>query len=172
MNNSFSKDDSSGLLASYRGLSKDDLEIFIKQYSGDNGVIYRFIAELFDSPDDFLRFLDVLSSKTIKIPSLKQSLKIINDIKIWRYLRKREINYQTLRNCANSFSENSNLKITPKKCHQIFLKMESLYGDSDVVDKYQEYPTKSKTLETLKEVKDVEKPKDGPVITYNINDLK
>lgn len=151
MNDSNFKIENAGLLVSYRDLSKEDLDIFIQQFSSDKGIIYRFIADLLESPENFLRFIDVLSSKSIKIPSINQSLKIIEEIRIWRYLRNKEINYNVLKACSNAFKDNESvIKATPKRCYDIFIKMESLYGDASLVEKYQEYP-KSKGLKISEE---------------------
>ena len=135
-----------GLLVSYRDMSDEDLDIFIRQFSEDKGSVYRFIADLLDSPGDFLRFVDVLSSKSIKLPSISVSLRILEEIRIWRYLRNREINYNVLKACSNAFKDSESIvKATPKRCYDIFIKMETLYGDRDLVEKYKEYP-KSKGL--------------------------
>lgn len=140
MNDSNSKIENAGLLVSYRDMSEDDLNIFINQFSSDKGSVYRFVADLLGSPDNFLRFIDVLSSKSIKIPSITQSLKILEEIRIWRYLRGRDINYNVLKSCSNAFKGSESIKATPKRCYDIFIKMESLYGDASLVEKYQEYP--------------------------------
>lgn len=156
MNDSNFKIENAGLLVNYRDLTKEDLDVFIQQFSSDKGIIYRFIADLLESPYNFLQFIDVLSSKSIKVPSINQSLKILEEIRIWKYLRNKEITYNVLKACSNAFKDSESIiKATPKRCYDIFIKMESLYGDKSLVEKYQEYP-KSKGVKEVSDEDDTE----------------
>ena len=137
-----SRETNLGLLVEFKGLPEEDLDIFIRYYMYTNGISFRFVYELLGSVDKFLEFIDILASKTLKIPSANQTFATLTYIEIWRYLRKFDIDLPVLKACAKMFSS-ENMKLSPRKCHQIFLELESLYGDPDKVELYKEFPSKS-----------------------------
>ena len=98
--------ENSGIL-SLVSLSEEEKEVFLQYlYSSKDtpnfDILYNFLGE------DLLRFFDVFSGETVKVPRRDEVNKIIRYIKIYQYCKTRDFTEEAIESAAKIFGRRKN----------------------------------------------------------------
>ena len=130
------KVDKTGVLSSYLDVSDEKFDLFLKLLSESDDVSYTFLYELVGGKHYFLRFIDILAGRNIKIPNHVNLLTMLNKIDVWLYLRQGPVVVATLKEASTRY------RCSVKKALKVYCEMETKFGD----------PAKAKLAETVLEI--------------------
>lgn len=110
-----------GSLIRKQNMSKEDMDILLyKLFNYNNDML--IIRNLLGSDDKMIEFLDIMAGLTLKIPTSALILKTINEIEIWRTLKKKGYTQDNIKNLSNSY------KVSVSKVRLIFDEYETKFG--------------------------------------------
>lgn len=110
-----------GRLTVHKDLSPECYKVLIDVLAiQDVGVPFKFLADIVDDKYKMLELFDILSDSKLKFPNSSYVDKLINNIKIWWYLNKKEINEENLKSCSVKFGKK------PKQCEEIYERMNTI----------------------------------------------
>lgn len=64
---------------------------------------FEFLFRLFNNPHDFLKFVDLFSGTTIRVPTREEMFKLLNYIKIYNYCNARNRTEEAYQQAAKIF---------------------------------------------------------------------
>lgn len=110
-----------GSLIRKQNMDKEDMDILLyKLFNYNNDML--IIRNLLGSDDKMIEFLDIMAGLTLKIPTSALILKTINEIEIWRTLKKKGYTQDNIKNLSNSY------KVSISKIRLIFDEYETKFG--------------------------------------------
>lgn len=110
-----------GSLIRKQNMNKDDVDILLyKLFNYNNDML--IIRNLLGSDDKMIEFLDIMAGLTLKIPTSALVLKTINEIEIWRALKRKGYTQDNIKNLSNSY------KVSVSKVRLIFDEYETKFG--------------------------------------------
>lgn len=110
-----------GSLIRKQNMDKEDMDILLyKLFNYNNDML--IIRNLLGSDDKMIEFLDIMAGLTLKIPTSALILKTINEIEIWRTLKKKGYTQDNIKNLSNSY------KVSISKVRLIFDEYETKFG--------------------------------------------
>lgn len=114
-----------GSLVQKRNMSEADVEILLYKLFSSNNEELLLIKSLLGSNAKMIEFLDVLAGLTIKIPTHTSIVKTINEIEIWKSLKRKGYTQENIKNLSSSY------KISVSKIRLIYEEYEAEFGRSD-----------------------------------------
>lgn len=111
-----------GRLTVHKDISPECYKILIDILSiQDVGVPFKFLADIVDDKQKMLELFDILSDSKLKFPNSSYVDKLINNINIWWYLKRKDVeDPEVLKACANRYNKK------PKQCQEIFDRMDTM----------------------------------------------
>lgn len=110
-----------GSLIRKQHMSKEDVDILLYKLSNYNNDIL-LIKNLLGSDEKIIEFLDIMAGLTLKIPTSALVLKTINEIEIWRALKKKGYTQENIKNLSSSY------KVSISKIRLIYDEYETKFG--------------------------------------------
>lgn len=111
-----------GRLTQYKDISPECYKILIDILSiQDVGVPFKFLADIVDDKYKMLELFDILSDTKLKFPNSAYVEKLINNINIWWFLKRKDIDDpEVLTSCAKRFNKK------PKQCQEIYDRIDQI----------------------------------------------
>lgn len=110
-----------GSLIRKQHMSKEDVDILLyKLFNYNNDML--LIRNLLDSDEKMIEFLDIMAGLTLKIPTSALVLKTINEIEIWRALKRKGYTQENIKNLSSSY------KVSISKIRLIYDEYETKFG--------------------------------------------
>lgn len=117
-----------GSLITKRNMKAEDLDILLyKLFSANNDLM--LIRSILGSDQKMVQFLDILAGLTLKIPAHSLILRTINEIEIWRSLKRSEVSQTKIKELSASY------KIPAPKIKTIYEEYEAKFGDGEIEEK-------------------------------------
>lgn len=116
-----------GSLITKHNMNKEDIDILLyKLFSYNNDML--LIRSILGSDEKMIQFLDILAGLTLKMPTHSLVLRTINEIEVWRRLRRSdEINQQRMKEVGSAY------KLSASKVKLIYDEYESRFGNGDSI---------------------------------------
>lgn len=111
-----------GRLTVHRDISSECYKILIDILAiQDVGVPFKFLADIVDDKQKMLELFDILSDSKLKFPNSSYVDKLINNINIWWFLKRKDIeDPEVLKACSIRYNKK------PKQCQEIFDRMDAM----------------------------------------------
>lgn len=93
-----------GKLLSFRHLTKEQQDLFIKLISDDNSSLYQVLFNVIDDTQKTIELIDILAGEKLIFPNRKKIYKLLEKIQIYTYIKHRdntEKSYQLLAKIYN-----------------------------------------------------------------------
>ena len=110
-----------GSLIRKQHMSKEDVDILLyKLFNYNNDML--LIRNLLGPDEKMIEFLDIMAGLTLKIPTSALVLKTINEIEIWRALKRKGYTQENIKNLSSSY------KVSISKIRLIYDEYETKFG--------------------------------------------
>lgn len=109
----------SGILSQLQALSYDDLLLLIRLLPNYSETL-TLLLDVFQSEDEFIKFLDLFAGRTIKLPPRAKLFHNVNSINMWHYYKNHISNPHVLLETAHRFD------VTTQRVQTILERINSL----------------------------------------------
>ena len=79
-----------GKLLSFRNLTSEQRDLFIKLISDENSSLYQILFNVIDDTQKTIELIDILAGERLIFPNRKKVYKLLEKIQIYTYVKHRE----------------------------------------------------------------------------------